>query len=617
MTLLSDPLPLAALSESRTLFELGLIIVLAAAAPLIAQVLRLPSILMLLALGFGAGAIDALDPNALLGEEVVSGIVSIAVGVILFDSGLDLKLSELTSSVSKVYRRLVSLGILVTWAIGTVAAILIFDLSWQVALVLGAVLVVSGPTVVGPLLEFIRPSKDVSSVLKWEGTLADPIGATLGVLVFQAIVAGQTTAGKEIVEFLLSVGTGVGFGLLGAALVLAFARWFKPSQDQALTGTLLIVIAMVVCADLLRDDSGLITGLVTGAILVNRTATRIEPFGMKIQSAKLARAWRARIASLTTFFIGALFIILSARVSPDDIAEIGWASLAFLVVLVLIARPIAVALSAAGSDLKTNERAFIAWMAPRGIVAAATSSTFALGLSQAGVDGAEKMIPITFVVIVGTALIYGLSGASVAKALGVSRSGPGGVLLIGADTVGRAIGKALRAQGLTAYLWSGNEEETRAAKADGLEVYVGDPDADANSNLPTGLDDIEYVLAVSEDEALNAMVAADLADYFGQGQVFQLAVTDQQDTEFYIRAPILFDDSLVHEDLAARLEAGAVITASPVQAADGEETIAADLSADRVPMFIHTPDESLRPVAAGEHLQLEAGQVVIGLTASD
>ena len=191
-------LPVAALSQSRTLFELGLIVVLAAAAPLLAQVLRLPSILLLLALGFGAGAAGALDPNALLGQNLISTVVSIAVGIILFDAGLGLNISKLSGSVARVYRRLVSLGILVTWAVGTVAAYLLFDLSWEVALVLGAVLVVSGPTVVGPLLSFIRPSKTVNSVLKWEGTFADPIGATLGVVVFDAVIAGHAKAGQEI-----------------------------------------------------------------------------------------------------------------------------------------------------------------------------------------------------------------------------------------------------------------------------------------------------------------------------------------------------------------------------------------------------------------------------------
>ena len=313
---------LAEMSTSRTLFELGLIVVLAAAAPLIAQVLKLPSILLLLAMGFGAGAIGALDPNALLGEAVVSAVVSISVGVILFESGLNLKLGDLRGgAVTRVARRLVTLGIVVTWAVGTVASHLLFDLSWEVALVLGAVLVVSGPTVVGPLLDFIRPSKTVGRVLKWEGTLADPIGATLGVVVYQAVLAGQATAGREILDFLFSVGVGVGLGLVGAALAIAWARWFRPDQGQAATGILMIVVAAVVAADLLRDDSGLITGLVIGAILTNRSLLKAAPRGFRIEGAKLVRAWRARIATLSTFLIGILFIILSARVTPEEIGD--------------------------------------------------------------------------------------------------------------------------------------------------------------------------------------------------------------------------------------------------------------------------------------------------------
>src|SRR5262249_24555459 len=233
--------------------------------------------------------------------------------------GLDLDLRKLESTVGHVVGRLLSLGVLVTWATGTVASHLLFDLSWQLALVLGAVLVVSGPTVVGPLLAFIRPSKAINSVLKWEGTLADPMGATLGVLVFNAVIAGQAHAGKEVAQFLVAIGIGVGFGLLGAALVLIWTWWFRPDQSQALTGTLMFVIAMVVFADLLRDDTGLITGLVIGMVLVNRPPRGIDPRGLVIQSAKLKRAWRSRISTLTTFLIGTLFIILSALVTPHQI----------------------------------------------------------------------------------------------------------------------------------------------------------------------------------------------------------------------------------------------------------------------------------------------------------
>ena len=515
--------------------------------------------------------------------------------------------------------RLLSIGILVTWAVGTIAAYLFFDLSWEVALVLGAVLVVSGPTVVGPLLKFIRPSKAVNSVLMSEGTFADPLGATLGVLVFNAVIAGHASAGEEIGQFLLAVGIGAGLGLAGAVLVLAWARWFKPNQSQAVTGTLMFVVAAVVCADLLRDDTGLITGLVIGAILVNRPPRGVEPKGLAIQGlaiqfAKLTHAWRARIATLTTFLIGTLFIILSARVSPHQIGQIGWVSLAFIAVLVLLGRPLAVALSTLGSKLQVRERAFIAWMAPRGIVAAATSSTFALGLSQAGVGGgSQKLIPITFIVIVATALIYGLSGGPVARALGVASTGPGGLLLVGATPVGRAIGHALQDRALTVMLWTDDDEHARAAEADGLTLYRHNPIEDATSGAPSDLDQLESALLVGDDDALNAMVATDLSEYFGRDRVFQLPAKDKR-ADFYTRVPVLFDDSADHDKLLARIEAGAEITAAEAPAPrSAENDDGARRRADGMPMFVLTPGKDLRVLAAGDQPALKAEQELISL----
>jgi len=606
-------LPLATLSQSRTLFELGLIVVLAAAAPLLAQVLRLPSILLLLALGFGAGAVGALDPDTLLGQKLISATVSIAVGIILFDSGLDLDIRKVTSTVGDVAARLVTLGILVTWATGTVASHLLFDLSWQIALVLGAVLVVSGPTVVGPLLAFIRPSKEINSVLKWEGTLADPMGATLGVLVFNAVIAGQASAGTEVAQFLLAIGIGVGFGLIGALFALIAAAWFKPDQSQAVTGTLMIVVTVVVCADLLRDDTGLITGLVMGMALANRPPRGIDVRGLAIQSGKLKRAWRARIATLTTFLIGTLFIILSAQVTPHQIREIGWVSLAFVAVLVFLARPVAVAVSTFRSAFTLRQRAFIAWMAPRGIVAAATSTTFALGLTHAGIGGgSDKLVPIAFIVIVATALIYGLSGAPVARALGVAQTGPGGVLLIGANPVARAIGGALHRRGLGVVVWTQNDEHGDAAEKDGLSVYRGDPVEDAAADLPSELDEVEYALVVGADDALNAMVATDLAEYFGRNRVFQLPVTGSRASDFYMRAQPLFDKAATHEELSTRIDAGAEIETVEVTASRGSNA-GGYVGAGGIPMFVVTPGQRLQILVSGDTPTLVAGQELIGL----
>ena len=370
----------------------------------------------------------------------------------------------------------------------------------------------------------------------------------------------------------------------------------------------MIVVASVVAADLLRDDSGLLTGLVMGAVLANRAPGRIEPRGFRIESAKLVRAWRARIATLATFLIGILFIILSARVSPEDIGDLGWVSIAFVAVLVIVARPLAVALSALGSALKNNERAFIAWMAPRGIVAAATSSTFALGLSQAGVGGgSEKLIPITFVVIVATALIYGLSGAPVAKALGVSSTGPGGVLIIGGSRVARAIARALNQRGVTAVIWTSNQELEKAAGDEGLTVYAGDPTAVDSPVPPPELDDVESALLMTGDDGLNGMLSADLGQYFGHDRVYQLAPSGGDYIDFYVRSRVLFDESATHDELEARLEQGAVVDALKV-GSEGH----AEVGEGAIAMFVLSPDK-LRVLTAGDAPKPDPGDELIGL----
>ena len=253
-------------------------------------------------------------------------------------------------------------------------------------------------------------------------------------------------------------------------------------------------------------------------------------------------------------------------------------------------------------------------MAPRGIVAAATSSTFALGLSQAGIGGgAEDLIPITFIVIVATALIYGLSGGPVARALGVARTGPGGVLLIGSSPVGRAIGRALKAAGLTAVLWTASEEHARAAEADGLTVYRGDPTQDATDTAPSDLDGLAYALAVGEDEALNAMVASDLSEYFGRGHVFQLPVGERRAADFLARVPILFDNTATHEALLRRIEAGEDISVTEPAGANGGQDPRARLGANGIAMFVLTPGEKLDVVAAGDRTELQEGQELIGM----
>ncbi len=237
-------------------------------------------------------------------------------------------------------------------------------------------------------------------------------------------------------------------------------------------------------------------------------------------------------------------------------------------------------------------------------------------LSQAGIGGgSQDLIPITFIVIVATALIYGLTGGPVARALGVASTGPGGVLLVGSTPVGRAMGRALRDQGLTVVLWSASEEHVRAAEADGLTVYQSDPTQNGGEPAPSDLDGLDYALAVSGDEALNAMIATDLSEYFSRGHVFQLPVTDGPTATFYARVPVLFDDSATHDKLLTLIEAGAKIgVAEATTGANGDTDPQARVGANGMPMFVLTPGKDLHVLGAGDRPPLEPGQELIGLT---
>jgi TrkA-N domain len=216
---------------------------------------------------------------------------------------------------------------------------------------------------------------------------------------------------------------------------------------------------------------------------------------------------------------------------------------------------------------------------------------------------------------VATALIYGLTGGPVARALGVASTGPGGVLLIGATKVGRAIGRALQHEGITVVLWTNDDEHARSAEADGLTVHRSDPTEAVGETAPSYLDGLEYALAVSDDDALNAMISADLSEYFGSRHVFQLPVAGGPTASFYTRVPVLFDDSATHDELLARIEAGAELAVvEPPAGANGETEMRTLLGADGIPTFVLTPEQRLHVLAAADRAPLKPGQRLIGLS---
>ena len=397
--------------EDPTL-ELTVILAAAVGAQLLAARLRIPAIVPLLVVGvvLGPYVADLVDPDQLLGD-LTDSIVALSVGAILFDGTLSLHRRQLEEGVGRVVVRLTTLGVGITWGLAGAAAGLILGLDHRVAIVFGAAMTLSGPTVVLPLLDFIRAKPHVDATLRWEGILIDPIGAILAVLTFHAVASGDGRF--EALEFLGTVGIGIGVGLAGAALLVLLLRDREFDAPLEATATLALVLGAVAVASEISEDAGLVSAIVMGLVMAHRQREIVErapAFG----------------SILVILLLGVLFVILSARVDPQAVVDLGWEGLAFCAFLILIARPLSVAASTAGSSLTRGERGLLAWMMPRGIVAAATVSAFEDGLVDANIPDAEMLVPATFLVIAVTVIVYGLTARPLALRLGVAEPGPAG-----------------------------------------------------------------------------------------------------------------------------------------------------------------------------------------------
>lgn len=420
--------------------SLAVILAFGVGAQWLAWRLRLPSILLLLLFGFAVGPVTGwLEPDILFGDGLFP-LVSLSVAVILFEGGLSLTYAELRR-IGGVMGRLVSIGALVTWVLSTVAAMLLLGLDLPLAALFGAILTVTGPTVIGPLLRYVRPVGSVGPILKWEGIVIDPIGATLAVLVFEAVLAGDAQAAPRLIigGVLSTALVGTIVGAAGAVLLIVLlARFWVPDTLQNPV-VLTVVLTAFVVADALQHEAGLLAVTVMGIALANQ---RWVPIRHIVEFKE----------SLQVLLIGGLFIVLTARLELADIAAIGPESLLFLGVMILLVRPTAVFLATLGAGLHWRERAFLAWMAPRGIVAASVASLFAIRLAEVGVPEAERLAPLTFLVIVGTVALYSLTVRPVAQWLGLASPDPTGALIVGAHPLAQAVGLALQGRGLRVLL---------------------------------------------------------------------------------------------------------------------------------------------------------------------
>jgi NhaP-type Na+/H+ or K+/H+ antiporter len=535
-------------STNQALAGIGLIITLAVGCQVLASKLHIPALILLLPAGFTAGALtNDVNPDKLLGTAF-GAIVPLAVAVILYDAGLGLDLKMLSGHAKRVAIRLIVPGVLITWAIGTGSAGWLLGGSWGTAIMLGAILVVSGPTVVNPLLNFVRPKERLQRVLAWEGTLIDPIGGILGAVVFHAVLASTGPGiGHPILLFAGSLLLGLVGGAVGLGLLWLLLCKLDLGEALGTTSQLAAVVGVAAACDIIRSDTGLIAAAVMGLAVANLRGFDVA-------------ARRSFFETLVQLIIGVLFVSISATVTPASLRHLGLRTLALVAILVLIARPLVAAVATVRTDLRRGERAFVGWMAPRGIVAAATASTFAAPLIAAHVGGAQQILPVTFLVIVATVCIYGLTASPVARRLGVMRSARTRPLLVGGDPWVIDLGRALKSLGLDVVVWASPHRDRSEIGSAGLEVAHDRLLAEA-SNPGAELEGITSVLLLTDEDDFNELASAVLPRSV-DGPVCYLGPTP---TSLRVDQPVrddnvLFAKGLDRPDLARRYRAGERIT---------------------------------------------------------
>jgi NhaP-type Na+/H+ or K+/H+ antiporter len=578
------------MTTDQVLFGVGLILALAVGSQILASRLRMPAIIILLPAGFIAGTLTSdVNPQLLLGAAF-QPLVSLSVAVILYDAGLGLDLRKLHGHTRRVVIRLITLGVPVTWAFGAVFAGVLLGMSNGAALMTGAILVVSGPTVVAPLLRFVRPTERLQRVLAWEGSLIDPAGGILGAVVFGAVVAGtHKGSAYQVGQFLITVGIGLAGAVIGIALLWFLLRRLRLGEVLGTSAQLACVVGVAAGCDMAREDAGLLAAIAMGLAVANMGGFD-------------APARRLFFETLVQLIIGVLFVTISATVTPASLEHLVLPTLGLVAVLVLVTRPLVAWVATARTDLTRGERQFTGWMAPRGIVAAATASTFSAQLVAKHIGGASKILPVTFLVIVATVALYGLTAVPAARRAGVTRPARTRPLLVGGEAWVIDLAHALRSAGLEVLLWAGFEQQRERIRRAGLELAPGELLWAATSR-GAQLEGITAVLLLTEEDDFNALASANLAGSV-EGLVYRLGarLPSHGVVAPYTGGETLFATSLTRYEVGRRYAAGGTISTRP---AHGGIPAGSDL------LFLVRADGTLAPVTRTSAPAAEDGDTMV------
>ena len=493
------------MGDNDIIIGLATIVVFGVGAQWIGRRLGIPSLLLLLPAGVLAGAgFGLVDPEQLFGDTLFPGI-TLLVSLLLFQAALGLRVRDLPPAARSPVLRLVTIGAAITFAGASAGVALVLDVDPDVALLVGAILVVSGPTVVGPLLTVVRPRDPSEAVLRWESIALDPIGATLGVVVLNLVLASGDGV-HPVLQMLSRLGVGVGIGAAGAVILVFVMSRFLVSDEMEAAVALLFAVAAFALAEVSLSEAGLFATTTLGFIAANQDfvpTARIKGFG----------------ETLEVLIIGSLFIVLGALVKLDDLVDYAWQTVALVALLVIVVRPIAVAVSLVGTRLTVRDRAFVGWVDPRGIVAAATAAQFSGSLDGSGV-GHAFLLPVVFGVIVGTGAVYALTAGPAARLLGVKRPPATGVAFVGDEPWLLSLARQLDRLGVPVLVLTARESDPDQPVLGLRTASILDDEATVAAALESAT--VSQVLVTARPGPVVTMLTASLVEDLGRRRVLDL-----------------------------------------------------------------------------------------------
>ena len=556
--------------------------------------LKLPAIIPLLAIGALAGPVTGIiKPSDALGD-VMRPAIGMAVAIIVFEGGMNLNLRELRSAGSGILR-LVAIALPLNWLFGALAGRYVAGLSWPVAILVGAILVVTGPTVILPLLRQAKLEPRSAAFLKWEAIVNDPIGATITLLVLTFLTLSTTMGtGAALVQLAWRTLLGGAIaGLLGIAVPFGIRTLFhRDLAPEYLKTPILLAGALGVYAagEAIQPETGLVGATLFGVVLANIDVTGLQEL-------------RRFKESLTVFLVSGLFILLTANIDRQTIRMLSWPIIETTLAILFIARPLAIGLATIGARISWSERLLVGWIGPRGVVAAAIAGIAGERLSRAGYPDAQLVLPLVFAVIASTVLLHGLSLAPIALRLGLASGGRGGLLIVGASAWTVALGEALRGAGVPILVVDLSTNALHAARLAGLQTLrlevlslVGEEVID--------LRDFEHLLAATPDDAYNALVATRFAPELGRERVFQIAPNESTGRNAAARewrGKIAIGSEMVYQRLSDLMESGAAVVVERVGAEvtskpDDETSWPVALIGANGSFTIFSPEQDIVPV---------------------